>query len=473
VGVSAANMADPPSESALRALRASFSEDLVSFDGDLFEEYGRDWTRVHVPAPCAVARPRTTAEVAALLRFCSEHDVAVVPSGGRTGLAAGAVAAQGELVLSLERMRRMDAVDRVAQTVRVQAGAITEAVHLHCAPEGLTWPVDFASKGSSQVGGNIATNAGGVKVIRYGLTRHWVLGLEVVTARGEVLSLNGALEKNNTGVDLRQLFIGSEGTLGVITEATLRLTRLPGAQDVMLYGVRDLPAVLRLFEAARSGPFVLSAFEFFTDRAAARVKRHRGLTPPFASDGGCYVLIEAEATDRDALEQWAGDLFERGLVIDGVLAQGRAQGAALWQLRESISESLSATGVLHKNDVALPIAALAAFSEALDVLFAERYPGWEVVLFGHIGDGNLHINVMKPDDLDRDAFFAQTSEADHALFSLVRDHGGSISAEHGIGLLKKPYLGYSRGPEELALLRAIKRAFDPKGILNPGKIFDA
>jgi FAD/FMN-containing dehydrogenase len=461
-----------PSDAALSALRAAFPDDLVSFDRELFAAYGRDWTRVHEPAPCAVARPRTTAEVAALVRFCAAHGVAVVPSGGRTGLAAGAVAARGELVLSLERMRRMDPVDRVAQTVRVQAGAVTEAVHEHCAPYGLTWPVDFASKGSSHVGGNIATNAGGVKVIRYGLTRHWVLGLEVVTAQGEVLSLNGALEKNNTGVDLRQLFIGSEGTLGVITEATLRLSRLPGALDVMLYAVPDLPAVLRLFEAARQGPFTLSAFEFFTERAAARVQRHRGLTPPFAVGQGCYVLIEVEATQREALEQWAAGLFEQELVSDGVLAHGRAQSAALWQLRESISESLSATGVLHKNDVALPIAALAPFCAALDALFAERYPGWEVVLFGHIGDGNLHINVMKPDDLERAEFFARTGEADHALFALVRDHGGSISAEHGIGLLKKPYLAYSRSPEEIALLRAIKRAFDPMGILNPGKILD-
>jgi FAD/FMN-containing dehydrogenase len=236
--------------------------------------------------------------------------------------------------------------------------------------------------------------------------------------------------------------------------------------------VPDLPAVLRLFEAARQGPFTLSAFEFFTDRAAARVRRHRGLTPPFAVEGGCYVLIEVEATHRDAVEQWAAGLFERELVSDGVLAQNGTQAKALWQLRESISESLSATGVLHKNDVALPVAALAPFCAAFEALFAERYPGWEVVLFGHIGDGNLHINVMKPDALAREEFFARTGEADHALFALVRDHGGSISAEHGVGLLKKPYLGYSRSPEELALLRAVKVVFDPLGILNPGKIID-
>ena len=465
-------MIDPPTPDVLRALREAFPPDLVSFDPDLAQSHGRDWTRVHVPNPCAVALPRTTGDVVAIVRFCAAHRLGIVPSGGRTGLAAGAVAANGELVLSLERMRAMDPVDEVAQTVRVEAGAVTEAVHAHCAPHGLTWPVDFASKGSSQVGGNIATNAGGVKVIRYGLTRQWVLGLEVVTAAGEVLLLNGALEKNNTGLDLRQLFIGSEGTLGIVTTATLRLARLPGPAEVMLCAVPDLPAVLALFAAVRRAPAVVSAFEFFTDRAAARVLRHRGFAPPFAEPSGCYVLIELEAADRDAFERWAGELLEGGLVTDAVLAQNSSQAASLWRLRESISESLAATGLPHKNDVALPIAELAPFCATLDALFAERYPGWEIVLFGHIGDGNLHINVMKPDDLPTEAFRSRTREADHALFEIVRAHRGSISAEHGVGLLKKPYLGYSRTAPELALLRAVKSALDPLGILNPGKILD-
>src|SRR6266508_4485335 len=209
------------------ALAAGFPADFCSEDAGDLAEYGRDWTKVYAPAPTAVLFPRTTDEVARLMALASAHRVPVVPSGGRTGLAGGAVAARGELVLSLTRMRRMDPVDELGGTVRVQAGAVTQAVHEHCAAHGLTWPVDFASKGSSQVGGNIATNAGGVRVIRYGLTRQWVLGLEVVLASGAVLELGGALEKNNTGFDLRQLFIGSEGTLGVITEATLKLTRLP------------------------------------------------------------------------------------------------------------------------------------------------------------------------------------------------------------------------------------------------------
>jgi FAD/FMN-containing dehydrogenase len=223
----------PASPAFFEALSRALPGDAVTRDPGELVEYGRDWTRVVEPAPCAVAMPRTTAEVVTIVRLAAEHGVAVVPSGGRTGLAGGAVAAKGELVLSLSRMRAMHPVDTLGGTVRVQAGAVTQAVHEHAAPSGLTWPVDFASKGSSTVGGNIATNAGGVKVIRWGVTRPWVLGLEVVLASAEVLHVGGALEKNNTGLDLRQLFIGSEGTLGVVTEATLKLAKLPARADVL------------------------------------------------------------------------------------------------------------------------------------------------------------------------------------------------------------------------------------------------
>jgi FAD/FMN-containing dehydrogenase len=354
--------------------------------------------------------------------------------------------------------------------VRVQAGAVTEAVHAHCAPHGLTWPVDFASKGSSTVGGNIATNAGGVKVIRYGLTRHWVLGLEVVTPTGQILELNGALEKNNTGVDLRQLFIGSEGILGVITAATLKLTRLPERLDVLLFALPDLAAVLRLFAEARRGPFAVSAYEFFTDRCLARVRRHRKVREPFAAPSPYYALLEVEAHDRGALDGWLAGLFERELIADGTLAQDSGQARSLWDLREGISESLSATGLPHKNDIALPIAALGAFCAELEDTFARAWPDFEICLFGHIGDGNLHVNVMKPDDMDKQEFLRHAHEADRAMMELVRRHRGSVSAEHGIGLLKKDWLGYSRSEEEIMLMRALKATLDPAGILNPGKV---
>jgi FAD/FMN-containing dehydrogenase len=466
-------MADLLPEAFLRAVAEAFPADFLTREPSELQEYGRDWTRVYPPAPSAVAFPRNTEEVARLLALCHQHRVPVVPSGGRTGLAAGAVAARGELVLSLQRMTRMGPVDVLGNTVRVQAGAITEAVHKHCAEHGLTWPVDFASKGSSQVGGNIATNAGGVKVIRYGLTRQWVLGLQVVTAQGQVLELNGALEKNNTGTDLRQLFIGSEGTLGIITEATLKLAPLPGRLDVFLFAVPDVAAVLRLFREARRAPLLISAYEFFTDKCLARVQRHRKLRSPFEAPSGCYVLLEAEAKDAAGVEAWLGSLFERGLVTDGTLAQSPTQASELWALRESISESLSATGLPHKNDVSLPVSGLEGFCAELEQVFGTRYPGWEIALFGHIGDGNLHINIMKPDALEKAEFLAHTKQADHAMFELVRKHGGSISAEHGIGLLKKDYLAYTRSPAELALLRTLKQALDPNNILNPGKILDA
>ncbi len=465
-------MSAPLPAAFLDRLAAEFPGDLVSREAADLAEYGRDWTKVHVPAPALVAFPRNTAEVSRLLALCNEHGVAVVPSGGRTGLAGGAVAANGEVVLSLERMRRMDPVDELGNTVRVQAGAVTEAVHEHVRPLGLTWPVDFASKGSSQVGGNIATNAGGVKVIRYGLTRNWVLGLQVVLASGEVLELGGALEKNNTGVDLRQLFVGSEGILGVITEATLKLTRLPGKLDVMLFAVPDLAGVLRLFREAQAGPFTVMAYEFFTDVCVARQRRHRSVRLPFETEASHYVLLEVERSEPDALETWQAALFEKELVLDGVVAAHAQQAQELWSLREGISESLAATGMPHKNDIALPVAELEPFSAEFQRLIDERYPAFEVAVFGHIGDGNLHVNVMKPDEMEKAAFLAAASALDEGMFELVQRHHGSISAEHGIGLLKKPYLHWSRSPAEIALLRALKATLDPKGILNPGKVID-
>jgi FAD/FMN-containing dehydrogenase len=462
-------MALPPA--FLEAL-AAFPADFATTDAADLARYGTDWTKVYTPNASLLVRPRTTDEVSRFVKLCHIHRVGLVPSGGRTGLAGGAVAMNGEAVLSLERMRALQPIERLGQTVRVQAGAITEAVHHHAAQEGLFWPVDFASKGSSQVGGNIACNAGGVRVIRYGLTRQWVLGLQVVLATGVVLELNGALEKNNTGVDLRQLFIGSEGILGVITEATLKLTRLPEKVDVFLFAVDSLQGVLKLFEAARQGPFTVMAFEFFTEACSARLERHRGLRPPFDKPSSHYVVLEVEQAKEGALDTWLGGLFEQGLVTDGTLAADSGQAKALWALREGISESLSATGMPHKNDIALPISQLSVFCAELEALLADRYPDWELCLFGHIGDGNLHVNIMKPEALSKEQFLERTHQVDRDVFSVVQSHGGSVSAEHGIGLLKKPWLGYTRSPTEIGLMRQFKAVLDPHGVLNPGKVLD-
>src|SRR5580704_3823243 len=285
------------------ALGTEFPPDFLTREPGDLAEYGKDWTKVTPPAPSAIALPRTTDEVSRLVALANRHRVAIVPSGGRTGLAGGALAAKGEVVVSMVRMRRMDAVDLLGSTVRVQAGAVTEEVHKHCAPHGLTWPVDFASKGSSHVGGNIATNAGGVKVIRYGLTRNWVLGLQVVLASGEVLELGGGLEKNNTGIDLRQLFIGSEGILGIVTEATLKLTRHPRTADVVLLAIPSFAAVLEVFERAQNASFTLMAFESFTDRCLAHVIRRHQLQPAFEVASNHYALLEV-SRGEDSIDGW-------------------------------------------------------------------------------------------------------------------------------------------------------------------------
>lgn len=460
------------------ALASGFPADFVTTDPDELREYGRDWTRTVEPAPSCVVFPRTTDEVSRLLALANAHGIAVVPSGGRTGLAGGAIAARGEVVLSLARMRTLGPIDELGMTVRVQAGAITEAVHQYVAEKGLLWPVDFASKGSSQVGGNISTNAGGVKVIRYGLTRQWVLGLQVVLASGEVLEIGGALEKDNTGPDLRQLFIGSEGTLGVVTEAVLKLTKLPGDHDVFLFAVNELSDVLKLFFAARRAPFTVSAYEFFTQACVERLQRHRPRRLPFAETHPVYVLLEIEDPARAvtgersaSIEAWLETQLSSGYVQDATLAQHSGEAKELWALREGISESLSATGLPHKNDISLPIANLEAFVQELGQVFETRYPDFEICLFGHVGDGNLHVNVMKPDTMNKEDFHARTKQADVTMFELVSKYQGSVSAEHGIGLLKKDALAYTRSPAEIALFRSLKSVFDPRGILNPGKVF--
>jgi FAD/FMN-containing dehydrogenase len=460
----------------LAQVAAQFPSDFMTRDGSDLIQFGKDWTKVFAPKPSAIVFPRTTQEVSEFLKICSENEIAVVPSGGRTGLAGGAVAARGEVVLSLSRMTRLDAVDSLAQTVRVQAGVVTESVHQHCAPFGLTWPVDFASKGSSQVGGNIATNAGGVKVIRYGLTRNWTLGLQVVTLNGDILELNGALEKNNTGIDLRQLFIGSEGILGVITEATLKLTKVNESLDVFFFAVKDIPSVLNLFQEARRAQFQITAFEFLTQNCLDLVTDLRGLKSPFTGTYPAYVLLEVERPQsphaQNELDEWLANLFEKGMVEDGTLAQSPREAKDLWTLREGISESLAHRGFVHKNDIALPITHLEKFVDKMYRYFAEKHDSLEVFLFGHIGDGNLHVNTMKPDGMDQAKFIETCHLADQDLFALVKKYQGSISAEHGIGLLKKDSLHFTRTSVELDLMRSIKKVFDPKGLLNPGKIFD-
>jgi FAD/FMN-containing dehydrogenase len=453
-------------------LRHLLCADRVRTDPGDLEHYGRDWTRQYPPAPLAVALPETVDEVQALVRWAIGADVAIVASGGRTGLSGGAVAMHGELVVSFERMNRILGFDPVDRTLTVQAGVVTEAVQHAAREHGLFYPVDFGSRGSSQIGGNVATNAGGIKVIRYGLTREWVAGLKVVTGTGELLELNRGLIKNATGYDLRHLLVGSEGTLGLVVEATLRLTDPPASPQVMVMAVPDMQAVMAVFAACRQR-LSLTAFEFFTDAGLAQVLSHGGKRP-YESDAPCHVLVEYEApgeSDVEAALAVFEQAAEEGWVIDGVMAQSEAQAADLWHLREGITEAV-APRTPYKNDVSVRVSRVVPFLADMQALFEREYPDFEVIWFGHVGDGNLHISVLRPESMDMPDFVRECGRVTEMLCAVLQRHGGSISAEHGVGLLKKPYLGSVRSSQEIGLMRQVKRVFDPHGILNPGKLFD-
>ncbi|MBW8367429.1 MAG: FAD-binding oxidoreductase, partial [Arenimonas sp.] len=385
-------MTDP----RLTALQTAVPGLLIKTDPADLEHYGRDWTRRWTPAPMAIALPGTVDQVQAVVRWACEHGVAIVPSGGRTGLSGGAVAARGELVLSLERMNRVLGYDAIDNHLTVQAGTPLQAVQEAAQAQGLLYPVDFGSRGSCSIGGNIATNAGGIRVIRHGNTREWIAGLKLVTGTGELLDLGRGLVKNSSGYDLRHLAIGSEGTLGIVVEATLRLTQpLPAAQTLLL-ALPSFEAVMQVFTVFRAR-LNLQAFEFLTDIGLRHVLAHGG-TNPFETVYPYYVVTEYDAADE--AQQAAGlaafeHCLEQGWVVDGVQAASAAQAAQLWRLREGITEAL-ARWRPYKNDISVRISALPGFLARARELLDAAYPQFEVVWFGHIGDGNLHINVLQP-----------------------------------------------------------------------------
>ena len=454
----------------LRDLRDLLGADGLREDPETLARFGVDRSPGHLPAPRAVALPRDTDQVLAIVRIAREHRLPLVPSGGRTGLCGGAVAAQHEVVVSMQRMDRVLGFDPVDRAVTVQAGVITAELQAFAARQGLFYPVDFASAGSSQIGGNIATNAGGIRVIRHGMSRQQVLGLVVVDGRGERLDLNRGLLKNNTGPDLQQLFIGSEGVLGIITEATLRLQPAPQAAAVLLFAIPDLQALLALLERF-SNTFRINAFEFFSDKALEYVTSRFDRAAPLRR-APFYALVEVERGDS-ATEERLLAAFEAsaaaGTVLDGVVAHNETQARALWQLRESISETL-APFTPWKNDISVRISRLPAFVAAADELLSRDYPALESVWYGHIGDGNLHINILRPSQMDLAAFKSHCEPLARGFGALLQEFGGSVSAEHGIGLLKRDQLRFSRSEAEISALRGLKSLFDPLGILNPGKL---
>lgn len=456
----------------IEALKTLVEPGKVLTDADSLNAYGKDWTKHFAPAPSAIVFPKTTEQVQAIVRWANEHKVALVPSGGRTGLSAGAVAANGEVVVAFDYMNQILAFNEYDRTVVCQPGVVTKQLQLFAEDQGLYYPVDFASSGSSQLGGNIGTNAGGIKVIRYGMTRNWVAGLKVVTGTGELLELNKDLIKNATGYDMRQLFIGAEGTLGFVVEATMRLERAPKNLTAMVLGTPDFDSIMPVLHAFQN-KLDLTAFEFFSDKALAKILARGDVPPAFDTDCPFYALLEFEASTEEVAEQALATFehcVEQGWVLDGVMSQSEQQLQNLWKLREYISETIS-HWTPYKNDISVTVGKVPAFLHDIDHIVGDNYPDFEVIWFGHIGDGNLHLNILKPENLSKDEFFAKCAIVNQWVFETVQKYNGSISAEHGVGMTKRDYLHYSRSPAEIGYMKAIKAVFDPNGIMNPGKIF--
>lgn len=465
-------MTTSSSDAILSALRQAVTGKVLT-DADAFQQYGRDWTRKHEPAPLAIVFPRSTEEVQAVVKAANELNFKLVPSGGRTGLSGGALATSGEVVVAMDAMNKIHEFNSADRTVRCDAGVITKQLQDFAWEQGLYYPVDFASAGSSQLGGNLSTNAGGIKVIRWGMSRDWVAGLKVVTGKGDVLELNKDLVKNNTGYDLRHLFIGAEGTLGFITEATMKLARRPKNLSVLVLGLSHFSYIMDVL-SAYTNALDLTAFEFFSHRAMGHVLAESDVSAPFAEEAPYYALLEFETLTDETMETAMG-LFEQcveaGWVVDGVVSQSETQLKNLWRLREGISESI-AKHTPYKNDIAVVPSKVPAFLNKIDAIVSREYPDFEIIWFGHIGDGNLHLNILKPAALSKDEFFRRCEQVNTMVFETVAEFRGTISAEHGVGLLKKDYLSYTRCPAEIEYLKGIKRVFDPNNVMNPGKVID-
>jgi len=450
-----------------------FDASQIKTDSESLEHWGKDWTKHFAPEPAAIVFPKTTEQVQSIVLLANEHDVVLTPSGGRTGLSAGAVAANGEIVVSMDKMNHIGQFYPADRMVEIEAGVVTQQLQQFAESKDLYYPVDFASAGSSQIGGNIGTNAGGIKVIRYGMTRQWIMGLTVVTGKGDILQLNRGMVKNATGYDLRQLFIGSEGTLGFVTHAQIKLERQPQDLNVMVLGMDSFNDVMNVLSAFQA-KIDLTAFEFFDNVAIDKLMAHGQVQEPFESRTKFYTLLEFEAPYEPIMDKAMAifeDCMEQGWVVDGVMSQSLAQAEELWKLREYISETISVF-TPYKNDVSVLISHVPEFIAEIDHIVSSNYPDFEVCWFGHIGDGNLHLNILKPENMSKDDFFSECQVVNKHVFETVQRYGGSVSAEHGVGMTKKPYLHYSRSETEIDYLREVKKVFDPNNIMNRGKIFD-
>jgi len=462
----------------IAGLRQIVGDAHVLTDGDL-TAYEQDWRRrVHGKA-LAVVRPATAEEVAAIVKACAANGVAIVPQGGNTGLVMGSTpdTSGTQIVLSLGRMNHVRALDKDNLTITVEAGCILQAVQERCEQEGFLFPLSLAAEGSCTIGGNLGTNAGGTQVVRYGNTRELCLGLEVVNAQGDIWSSLKGLRKDNTGYDLRNLFIGSEGTLGVITAATMKIYPMPASQLTAWAALPSFDAAVQLLGLAHQYLGAgLTGFEVMNRFALTLVDKHMPqLRVPFIDNPDFpYAVVlensdsESEAHARARFEALMEAGFDQGLVLDAVVAENLSQAHNLWHIRESIPLAQVEEGSNVKHDISVPISRIPAFVEHTTAMLAEKVPGMRLVNFGHMGDGNLHFNVQAPDGVDPKAFVDEREhEINHIVYDAVTEFGGSISAEHGIGTLKADSLPDYQSPVALNMMRAIKQALDPQNIMNP------
>jgi FAD/FMN-containing dehydrogenase len=462
----------------LERLRAAVGSTHVLTEGDL-SAFERDWRRRWHGKALAVVRPGSAVEVAAVVRLCADAHVAIVPQGGNTGLVGGGVpdATGTQVLLSLQRMNRVRLLDEANLTVTAEAGCVLQTVQEAAAARGLLFPLSLAAEGSCTLGGNLATNAGGTAVLRWGNARDLCLGLEVVNAQGQIWDGLTGLRKDNTGYDLRDLFVGSEGTLGIITAATLKLAPQPAATTTAWAACDTLEDCVALLNLARrrlgSG---LTGFEAMGRFSLDLVARHFPQLPRLLPQTPWAVLLEQSDTEseeaaRSRFESLLGAALETGTVTDAVVAESLAQTKAMWHLRESIPLAQAEEGLNIKHDISLPVSAIAAFVQQADAALQAAYPGVRLVNFGHLGDGNLHYNVQAPPGDDGRRFLADEEHAVNTIvFDAVARFGGSFSAEHGIGLLKRDELAARKSPVALQMMRSIKAALDPQGLFNPGRM---
>ena len=462
----------------LETLRGEVGTAYVLTEGDLCA-WELDWRKRYRGRALAVVRPGSTAEVAAVVRACAAQGTAVVPQGGNTGLVGGGVpdASGTQVLLSLARLNRVRAIDAANLTMTVEAGCVLHSVPHAAAARGLLFALSLAAEGSCTIGGNLATNAGGTQVLRYGTARELCLGLEVVTPAGDLWEGLAGLRKDNTGYDLRDLYIGSEGTLGVITAATLKLHPQPAARGTALAAcasLEDCVALLGLAQARLSAG--LTAFEVMNALSLALVARHfPAVALPLGASPWTVLLEQSDAESpahaRALLEGLLAAALEGGKITNAVVAESLQQSHQLWHLRESIPLAQGQEGPNIKHDIALPVSRIAGFVAHTDAVLVRRFPGVRLVDFGHLGDGNLHYNVQAPVGVDAASFLGEYEAAVNALvYDTVQRYGGSISAEHGIGSLKRDELTRRKSPVALSLMRAIKQALDPQGLMNPGRL---